>query len=63
MAIIAIVLIGVVRSLPMLIPFYAFVGVGIMLVWRARRRDAGAVEAVTCEAERPRLFNEQEHRA
>ena|ERR1700760_4118987 len=62
-AVIAIVLIGVVWSLLMLIPFYALVGVAVLLIWRARRRDAEAAEAVAREAERQRLFNEQEHRA
>jgi hypothetical protein len=62
-AVIAIVLIGVVWAILVLLPFYALVGVAVVLIWRAQRRDAEAAKSVAREAERQRLFNEQEHRA
>jgi uncharacterized protein (DUF58 family) len=62
-AVIAIVLVGVVWAILVLLPFYAILGVAVVLIWRARRRDAEAAESVSREAERQRLFNEQEHGA
>jgi uncharacterized iron-regulated membrane protein len=60
---IAVALIGLIWSVLLLVPFYAFVGGAVFLVWRGRRQQAEIADAVEHEAERQRLFNEQEQRA
>lgn len=60
---IAVALIGLVWSVLVLVPFYTFIGVALFLVWRSRRKQAEIAATVEREAERQRLFNEQEMRA
>jgi uncharacterized iron-regulated membrane protein len=61
--IIAIVLIGIIWSFLLLVPFYAFVGLAGFLIWRSRRKEAEIAAEVEREAQRQRLLNEQETRA
>ena len=61
--VLAISLIGLIRALLLLIPFYAYVGIAVYLLWRFRRKEAERVMAMKREAERQRSFNEQEMRA
>ena len=59
----AIALIGLVRAIIFLLPFYAYVGIAVYLVWRSNRRKAELEASIVRELERQRLFNEQEMRA
>ena len=59
----AIALIGLVWVIVFLLPFYAYVGIAVFLVWRSNRRKAELEASIVREAERQRLFNEQEMRA
>jgi uncharacterized iron-regulated membrane protein len=60
---IAVALIGLIWSVLVIVPFYAFVGGAAFLIWRNRRKQAEIAASVQREAERQRLFNEQEQRA
>jgi membrane protein implicated in regulation of membrane protease activity len=60
---VAIALIGLVWAVLVLVTFYAFVGIAVFLIWRTRRKQAEIAASVQREAERQRLFNEQEQRA
>jgi hypothetical protein len=46
-----------------LVPFYAYVGLAIYLVWKRARRKADVKAAVARDAERQRSFNDREMRA
>ena len=59
----AIALIGLVWVIVFLLPFYAYVGIAVFLIWRSNRRKAELEASIVREAERQRLFNEQEMRA
>src|SRR4051794_10078162 len=59
----AIALIGLVWAIVFLLPFYAYVGIAVYLVWRSNRRKAELEASIVREVERQRLFNEQEMRA
>ena len=59
----AIFLIGVVWALFVLVPFYAYVGVSMFLIWRSARRQAEQAAALQREVRRQRFFNDQEMQA
>src|SRR6478672_10657419 len=59
----AIALIGLVWAIVFLLPFYAYVGLAVYLVWRSNRRKAELEASIVREVERQGLFNEQEMRA
>ena len=59
----AICLVGILWTLVFLIPFYAYVGIAVYLVWRSGRKQADLAASVEREAERQRQFNGQEMRA
>ena len=59
----AVFLVGVAWALAVLVPFYAYVGLAIYLVWKSARRQADVEAAVARDAERQRSFNEREMRA
>ena len=61
--VLAIALIGLVWAMIFLLPFYAYVAAAVYLVWRSNRKHADLAASVAREAERQRLFNEQEMRA
>jgi hypothetical protein len=61
-AVLAVLLIGILWSLAFLL-VYAYIGAAIYLIWRSKRKEAELVESMVREAERQRLFNEQEMRA
>jgi hypothetical protein len=61
--VVAIVMIGLIWSFLLLVPFYAFISFAGFLIWRSRRKEAEIAAKVEREAERQRLFNEQENRA
>jgi hypothetical protein len=61
--VLAIVLIGIIWSFLLLLPFYAFVGLAVLLLWRSRQKESAAAAEVAREAERQRLFNDQETHA
>jgi hypothetical protein len=62
-AVLAITLIGLIWAMIFLLPFYGYVAIVIYLVWRSHRKHAELSATVQREAERQRLFNEQEMRA
>ena len=51
--IIAIVLIGIIWSFLLLVPFYPFVGIAGFLIWRSRRKEAEIAAEVEREASSP----------
>jgi hypothetical protein len=59
----AVALIGLVWAIFVLLPFYAYVGIAVYLVWRSNRRKAELEASIVREVERQRLFNEHEMRA
>ena len=61
--VLATALIGLVWAMIFLLPFYAYVALAFYLVWRSNRKHAQLSASVEQEAERQRLFNEQEMRA
>ncbi len=60
---IAVALIGLIWSVLVLVPFYAFVAAAVFLMLRSRRKQAEIAASVQREAARQRLFNEREQRA
>jgi hypothetical protein len=56
-------LVGTLRVLALLLPFYAYIGLAAYLVWRGKKKEADLAESVEREIERQRLLNEQELRA
>jgi uncharacterized protein (DUF58 family) len=61
--VLAVLLIGILWAIAFLLPFYAFIAVAAFLVWRGKQSDAEAAALVERDAERQRLFNEQETNA
>ena len=61
--VLTIALVGIVWAMLVLVPFYAYLAIAIYLMWRSNRKHAELSEAIQREAERQRLFNEQEMRA
>ncbi len=65
--VLTIALIGLVWAVVVLVPFYAYVALAVCLVWRSNRREAhrqaDTSASIKREADRQRLFNEQEMRA
>ena len=61
--VLATALIGLLWAMIFLLPFYAYVALAWYLVWRSNRKHAQLSASVEREAERQRLFNEQEMRA
>jgi hypothetical protein len=59
----AVCLIGIFWTLVFLVPFYAYVGAAVYLIWRSRREESALAESFEREAERQRQFNDQEMRA
>ena len=59
----AVFLVGIAWALAVLVPFYAYVGLAIYLVWKSARRQADVETAVARDAERQRSFNDREMRA
>jgi hypothetical protein len=60
--VLATALIGLVWAMIFLLPFYASVALAFYLVWRSNRKHAQLSASVEREADRQRLFNEQEMR-
>ena len=60
---IAVCLIGFLWALIFLVPFYAWIAAAAYLMWRSKRAEDALEASVKQEAERQRLFNEQEMRA
>lgn len=58
--VLALCLIGVLWTLVFLIPFYAYVGAAVYLVWRSKWNEAALAASVEQEAAKQRQFNEQE---
>jgi uncharacterized protein (DUF58 family) len=61
--VLAICLIGILWTLALLLPFYAYIGAAVYLIWRSRRKEAELAKSVERDTVRQRLFNEQEMRA
>jgi predicted Holliday junction resolvase-like endonuclease len=61
--VVAVCLIGILWALAFLIPFYASIAAAVYFLWRSRKNEAELVNSAHREAERQRLFNEQEMRA
>ncbi len=61
--VLAVLRIGILWAIAFLLPFYAFIAVAAFLVWRGKQGDAEAAASVERDAERQRLFNEQEKEA
>jgi hypothetical protein len=61
--VLAVCLIGLLWTLALLLPFYAYVGAAVYLVWRRKHKEAELAEAMKRDAERERHFNAQETRA
>ena len=62
-AVLAVLLIGLLWAVALLLSFYAYIGAAFYLIWRSKRKEAALMESMEREAERQRLFNEQEMRA
>jgi hypothetical protein len=61
--ILAVCLIGILWTLVLLLPFYAYFGMAVYWVWRVKRKEAELAQSVEREAERQKAFNAQEMRA
>ena len=62
--VLAVCLIGILwAAVVFLLPFYAFTGALVYLIWRSKHKEAELREFVEREAEKERRFNEQETRA
>lgn len=59
----AVFLVGILWALLVLIPFYAYVGLAVYLVWRGARKQTEVTAAMRRESLRQRSFNDQEMRA
>ncbi|KJC36696.1 hypothetical protein UB31_35485 [Bradyrhizobium sp. LTSP849] len=59
----AVFLVGVVWALFILVPFYAYVGVSVFLIWRSAQKQAELVAAIQREARIQRSFKDQGMRA
>jgi hypothetical protein len=59
----AVVLIGVIWSLFLLTPFYAVAGIAVYFLWRGDRNRKNMDALTEREAEKQRLYNEQEMNA
>lgn len=62
-AVLAVFLIGVLWAIAVLLPFYAYLGLAVYLVWRSNRNRERQAASMAQEAERQRALNEQETRA
>ena len=62
-ALLALALIGMVWAMIVLLPFYGYVAIAAYLMWRSNRRHAELSASLQREANRQRLYNEQEMRA
>jgi hypothetical protein len=61
--VLAVCLIGIFWAVAFLLPFYAYIGAAVYLIWRSKRKEAELADSVQKEAQRQKLFNEQELRA
>jgi hypothetical protein len=62
-AVLAVCLIGILWTLALLLPFYAYIGAAVYLIWRGKQKEAELAKSFERETLKERLFNEQELRA